>query len=140
IESGGQVQTPKCHVDSQSSLQVRGEGANPSKLTVNGELDVQGGTGNMLVENGATVLAQQLLLGGAHADGGVATISGLANDGRPSGLIITGPVDVSGNSSTQLEIKDGALLDTSGNTTIGDNGRKLGVGNVLVHGHTGAVN
>ena len=94
----------------------------------------------MLLENGGTVQAQNVVVGDTAGNGGdTITISGVDNGGVPSTLFVTGPsprLIVAGGAGTQVEVKDGGLLkvDTSGSTVIGN---KFDVGKVIVHGKAG---
>jgi T5SS/PEP-CTERM-associated repeat protein len=103
------------------------------------------GEGSILLENGGTVQAQNVVVGDTAGNGGdTITISGVDKGGLPSTLLVlfangSSPVlTVAGGAGTQVEAKDGGLLavGTSGSASIGD---KFNVGKVIVHGKAGVT-
>lgn len=137
VESGGLVETPDCIVD-QGNVLVRGVGTAPSKLSTSENLSIAGGSvtsGSLVIEAGGQVLAEKVVTVGSGDSTGVGTvtISGTAADNLPSGLIIPGSssrLTVSGDPGTQIEVTNGALLETSGPANIGSG---IDPGKVLVH-------
>ena len=136
VESGGLVQAPDCAIE-QGSVQVRGQGTNISTLEVASQLVVgdKNGPGNMLIEAGGFVKAETVFVGDDAGNGpDTITISGVDNGGLSSVLSVDGAnphLNVYGGPGTQVEVKDGGLLATLGQTLIGN---KFEVGKVLVHG------
>ena len=143
VESGAHVNAANCTLN-KGSIQVRGRGSSAdSLLRISSTLDIggQNGSGNVVIEDGGGVTAQKVLVGDrAGAGGETLTISGGDGAGNPSSLSVSGPdaeLHVAGNAQTQIEIKDGGDLSSSGLVRIGEN---LTTGRLLVHGRSGGAN
>jgi T5SS/PEP-CTERM-associated repeat protein len=142
IESGGQVTTPDFTMNN-GSLEVRGSSVKSSDLRIEHVLDIGGenGTGNVVLEHGATVTAERILVGDRAGNSGESvTISGNAATGASSILTVKGPsgfLQVAGGGGTQIEVKDGGglFVPLGGQAQIG---HLFEVGKVLVHGKAGS--
>jgi T5SS/PEP-CTERM-associated repeat protein len=139
VDSGGAVLTPNLTLN-HGSIKVRGASVvENSLLQIASDLDVGGqqGSGSVRIVDGGVIEAGRVLVGDRAGTGGeTVTISGLDGTGIPSTLKVDGELHVAGNAQTQLEVKDGGDLRTSGPARVGEN---LAVGKVIVHGESGSI-
>jgi T5SS/PEP-CTERM-associated repeat protein len=130
VENSGTVSAGEISVgEGPGRVEVRGKGSLTADQLFLGT--DSGGTGSLVIEDGGVITLGRASIGSINVEGGEkVTVSGIHSDGERSTLRISNGLSVAGDVGTELEVRDGALLDTTGVVGIGGD---LSVGRLLVN-------